>query len=242
VLSFAPQRLLRAALPHESQNSISPVEIASCAIVAWQKLQCYNRIMNKNSVVQDLFRHVVPDGDAAVIFDRALTLLLQELEREKLAHAVRPRDRSDMDITGRHVPAAVRRKVWARDGGQCAFVGADGRCSERGFLEFHHLIPFAEGGLTTVENLQLRCRAHNAYEARAYFGPPLLRESSVSYELGPDRVHGWHNIRAAWPPAGRMRREEHLSHLVVADGRLSVKAFLAHALGHVACRWMGTLC
>jgi len=31
----------------------------------------------------DLLRHAVPDGDPAVIVDRALTLLLTELERSK---------------------------------------------------------------------------------------------------------------------------------------------------------------
>ena len=92
----------------------------------------------------------------------------------------------------------MKRKVWARDGGQCAFVGADGRCGEHGFLEFHHVIPFADSGPTMVENLQLRCRAHNRYEAREYFGLPLLRESSIEYELGPDRVPHWHNIGASW--------------------------------------------
>jgi hypothetical protein len=79
------------------------------------------------------------------------------------------------------VPAAVRREVWARDNGQCAFVGAKGRCEERGFLEFHHVIPFAEGGEATAENLHLRCRAHNAYEARKQFGPLLLRERMEGY-------------------------------------------------------------
>lgn len=66
----------------------------------------------------------------------------------------------------RRIPAAERRPVWTRDDGRCAFVGADGRCSETGFLEFHHVVPFAAGGPGTLDNLQLRCRAHNAYEAR----------------------------------------------------------------------------
>ena len=35
--------------------------------------------------VQDLLRHAVPSGDPAVIIDRALTLLLRDLERRKLA-------------------------------------------------------------------------------------------------------------------------------------------------------------
>jgi 5-methylcytosine-specific restriction endonuclease McrA len=63
------------------------------------------------------------------------------------------------------VPAAVTREVWRRDGAQCAFVGSLGRCAERNFLQLHHVIPFARGGPTTAENLQLRCRAHNVYEA-----------------------------------------------------------------------------
>lgn len=125
---------------------------------------------------QDLLRHVVPNGDPAAIFDRALTLLVNDLERRKLAHVERPRKASLTNIHGRNVPAAVKRAVWARDGAQCAFVGTEGRCTERGFLEFHHVIPFADGGPTTAENLQLRCRAHNAYESKAHFGSFLLRE------------------------------------------------------------------
>ena len=121
--------------------------------------------------VQDLLRHVVPNGDPAVIFDRALTVLLQDLERRKLAQVERPRQATSSTARTRHVPAAVRREVWERDDGRCAFVGTNGRCDERGFLEFHHVIPFAEGGATTSDNLELQCRAHNAHEASEHFGP-----------------------------------------------------------------------
>jgi 5-methylcytosine-specific restriction endonuclease McrA len=81
------------------------------------------------------------------------------------------------------VPAAVRRAVWSRDEGRCAFVGADGRCDERGFLEIHHVVPFADGGPTSVANLQLRCRSHNACEAERWFGPLIVRESPGAYTL-----------------------------------------------------------
>jgi len=119
---------------------------------------------------QDLLRHSVPDGDPAAIFDRALTLLLRHLERRKLGRADRPRPAAGVTVHSRHVPARVRRDVWARDDGRCAFVGTDGRCRERRFLEFHHVVPFAAGGPTTSDNLQLRCRAHNGHEAEKYFG------------------------------------------------------------------------
>ena len=59
--------------------------------------------------------------------------------------------------------------MWRRDDGRCAFVGRSGRCRETGFLEFHHVEPYAAGGSMTVENIQLRCRAHNQYEARLFF-------------------------------------------------------------------------
>jgi hypothetical protein len=48
-------------------------------------------------------------------------------------------------------------------------------------LEFHHVVPYAAGGQTTSENVELRCRAHNAYEAEQYFGPLLMREARASW-------------------------------------------------------------
>ena len=117
-----------------------------------------------------LLRHTIPTGDPAAIIERALAALVCELERTRLAATSRPRRALDLERTrGRRIPAAVKRVVWARDDGRCAFVGSDGRCTERGFLEFHHVRPFAAGGPATVDNLQLRCRAHNQYEANMYF-------------------------------------------------------------------------
>ena len=130
--------------------------------------------------VQDLFRHRLPSGDLDAIFDRALTLLLTDLEKSKLAATKRPRVSSPSATASRHVPAHVRRVVWARDGGRCRFDGPAGRCTETGLLEFHHVIPYADGGPTTVENLELRCAAHNRYEAEQYFGL-FVRELAERY-------------------------------------------------------------
>jgi HNH endonuclease len=131
--------------------------------------------------VQDLLRHTIPNGDPAVIFDRALTLLLKEVERAKLAAATNPRVSAPPDNRSRHIPAGVKRDVWARDAGQCAFVGTHGRCIEHGFLEFHHVVPFSAGGPATKENIQLRCHAHNSYEAELFFGPLLAREEAAAF-------------------------------------------------------------
>ena len=62
--------------------------------------------------------------------------------------------------------------MWRRDGGRCAFVSASGqRCTERTFLEIHHLQPYALKGPSTAGNLSLACRRHNQYEAERVFGP-----------------------------------------------------------------------
>ena len=143
--------------------------------------------------VQDLLRHQVPDGDLGVIVERAISVLLDHVQRKKLAATRRPRTRITSQAASRHVPAAVRREVWARDQGRCAFAGAAGRCTETGFLEFHHVEPCARGGATTAENLELRCRSHNTYEAALCFGEgevPVVREYEAAggWALGPDRV------------------------------------------------------
>lgn len=125
--------------------------------------------------LQDLLRAEIPDGDPGVIFARALALLLREVERRKFAATANPREAQPTTAPrcgSRHIPAGVERAVWPRDGGQCAFVAKGGRrCGERSFLDFHHAYAFALGGEATVENIALRCRAHNAYEAELIFGP-----------------------------------------------------------------------
>lgn len=129
--------------------------------------------------LQDLMRHAIPDGDPARIIDRALTLLLEDVLRQKCGVTKSPRVSAVECSDSRDIPAAVRRAVWARDAGRCAFVGTHGRCTETAFLEYHHRQPFAAGGKATVENIELRCRAHNAYEAQLFFAGDVAREFDV---------------------------------------------------------------
>lgn len=132
--------------------------------------------------VQGLMRHTNPKGDPAVIFERAIAMLLNSLEKTKLGATDRPRRNAPTSLgKSRHIPAAVKRDVWKKNGGRCAFVGEAGRCTETGCLEYHHVVPFADGGAAVVSNIQLRCRAHNAHEADRWFGPRIARESQSAY-------------------------------------------------------------
>src|SRR5262245_1121681 len=110
--------------------------------------------LEKLRLAQDLLRHAVPSGDEAVIFDRALSALLADLAQKKFAAAEKPRAASIPHGGSRTIPAEIKRRVWVRDLGRCAFVAPTGRrCTERAFLEFHHLVPYALGGDATLANI-----------------------------------------------------------------------------------------
>ena len=64
-----------------------------------------------------------------------------------------------------------------------------------------HVHPFADGGPATVENIQLRCRAHNQYESEQWFGT-----ADPSNERGLFGVHWLHNsVRTELIASGRSR-------------------------------------
>lgn len=126
--------------------------------------------------LQGLHAHEIPDGDPAKIVDRAFDALLEKTLKRKAAITDRPREQATPRSGGsRHIPAQVRRVVWERDGGTCAFVGEDGhRCNETRFIEFAHLEPWGRGGAHTTDNVGLRCRVHNGYEAVRDYGPLFM--------------------------------------------------------------------
>ena len=155
-------------------------------------------VYDKLRRAQDLLRHRVPNGDPAIILERALDLLVAELERAKVAMTAKPRAARETKPGSRHIPAVVRRIVWNRDGGRCAFRGTQGRCAETGFLEFHHAVPYADGGTTSASNLELRCRAHNQHEADLWFGSaqtPGVREDRPGFGRSPARSR-----TSSWTP------------------------------------------
>jgi len=83
------------------------------------------------------------------------------------------------------IPAAVRRAVWTRDAGCCSWpLDGGGCCGSTHRLELDHLIPWAEWGPSTVENLRVVCGRHNALAARRAFGERCM-ERYVRGEAAP---------------------------------------------------------
>ena len=119
----------------------------------------------KLSRVLELLGPGQSSSELAPIFDRLLDKLLAKLARRVARATPKPRaPRGRRGVSVRHIPPDVRRAVWLRDGGQCAFIGTGGmRCSCTRGIEFEVLTPVEPGGKWTVEDVRLLCRVHMEY-------------------------------------------------------------------------------
>ncbi len=113
-------------------------------------------------------------ADWGTIFEKALEVFLRSRDPARRTPKNRakrmPRSRSS-----RRIPRHVKVAVWRRDKGRCAYVDANGRCEERRWIEFDHIIPWALGGRSDDPgNVRLLCRAHNQHCAREAFGDEFI--------------------------------------------------------------------
>ena len=139
-----------------------------------------DELRNKLERARDLMRHAHVDGDLAVVVERALDLLLEKLEKQRLGKTTRPRESREESALAkarpevaveRRVSRATRRAVFERDGERCTFTDVEGhRCPATTWLELDHVIARARGGTSEPGNLRVRCRAHNRLYAEQTFG------------------------------------------------------------------------
>jgi len=159
----------------------SPAPRANMTPIAAQRFALHLTIDQRTHdmlrYAQELLSHQVPSGDVAAVLDRALEVLIRQLEKRKVAATTRPQATRRPTTSPRHIPAHVKRAVWERDDGQCTFVSESGkRCDSRMLLEFDHIDEVARGGRATLEGIRLRCRAHNQYGAECSFGAEFMRQ------------------------------------------------------------------
>jgi len=62
------------------------------------------------------------------------------------------------------------------------------RCESRTFLEYDHVVEVARGGQATMENIRLRCRAHNRYTAERTFGTEFMRRKRKAARTATTRT------------------------------------------------------
>jgi 5-methylcytosine-specific restriction endonuclease McrA len=148
-----------------------------------------------------LLSHKVPSGDLAAVLREAVRCGIEKHGKRKGAvPPARNRTRtSEPRATGaersRAIPADVRRQVWERDGGRCAYEGEDGRrCGSRWQLEVDHVHPVSRGGRSTADNLRLACRKHNILHAEEVYGREHMtrfrRESCQASRTGEFTISG----------------------------------------------------
>jgi hypothetical protein len=133
------------------------------------------RFVRKLSQVKDALAHRFPEGNLESILEAGLDLLLAQGDKRRgqASHPRKapPRPAPGIASAARHIPASVKREVFARDGPRCQWqLASGGTCGATRFLELDHRIPRARGGATQAANLRVLCRAHNQQAAREAFG------------------------------------------------------------------------
>jgi hypothetical protein len=129
--------------------------------------------------LQELLSHRIPDGDVTAMYAFMLEAATEKVGKQLGAIAPeRPRTPQPPVERPRGercpIPAAVKREVWERDGGQCTHVGPDGRrCESRWQLEFHHPGLAWKTG-STAKDVTLHCKPHNNLEAEDVYGKDVI--------------------------------------------------------------------
>src|SRR5438128_3707992 len=135
---------------------------------------------------QELLRHRIPDGDLGTIVEKALDLLIEQVKKERFATGRKARlapTEDPGDPCSRHIPDAIKREVFERDGGRCAFTDERGRrCAETGLLEFDHLDGFARTRVHRADRIRLLCRAHNQHAAEQMYGRAFMERARASLD------------------------------------------------------------
>ena len=182
VLSSAEGRSKREI--EELVAGLVPLAEETCRI----QFTASRRLRDKLREAQDLLRHRVPDGNLGVIVEKAVDLLIERVRKERFATGRKPRSMPPEQAgpaTSRDIPDAIKRAVYERDQGRCAFVGDRGRrCGATGGLEFHHLDGFAQVPVHDIGRIQLHCRAHNQHAAERMYGRRFMERARAREEPG----------------------------------------------------------
>ncbi|MGK5084130.1 HNH endonuclease signature motif containing protein [Bdellovibrionota bacterium FG-1] len=136
-------------------------------------------LMKKIEKLKGLLAHQNSDGSYEGLFEILAEVALKKFEPKKPNPESPQPEPSGNDANtpsvstletqrSRTIPAEVKRQVFARDGGCCTYQdqSTGKRCGSRFAIEYDHIQPFAWEGETNTNNLQLRCRRHNAYTAK----------------------------------------------------------------------------
>jgi hypothetical protein len=177
------------ASPEQARSSFKPLSPGREQVCFTMNTSTIEKLKRAKDLLAHALHGLAPGDCYGEIIDRAVTLLLEDLEKKRCGRTERPRPCRPARDGSPYIPADIKRAVWERDGHRCTYVGKNGRrCDATSFLQEHHIVARALGGLTTVANLTLRCGSHNRYEAELVFGlgkyAGTVSERRATYRAG----------------------------------------------------------
>jgi HNH endonuclease len=142
-----------------------------------EKIFSLPRLLEEIEKLKGLFAHSHPNMSTR---DLIAYLTKKELkERDPAQQEVRSRKTSSApNETARQFSKPVIRAIWKRDEGKCAWVHKESgrRCCSKFRNQVDHIVPWAMGGLSTLENGRLLCWQHNRIEAERWFGREKMQQ------------------------------------------------------------------
>jgi 5-methylcytosine-specific restriction endonuclease McrA len=158
------------------------------AILSRMHVTVSRGLLNKLAQARDALSHSHPGASDETILEVGLDLILQRHAKRRgvgakprgassKKDAAAPQAQPASTVRSRHVPAAVKRAVWERDHGCCAWqLENGGVCGSTRQIEIDHIHGWALGAETTVEECRLLCRFHQDVSARKLYGDDLMNK------------------------------------------------------------------
>ncbi|HET9554630.1 MAG TPA: HNH endonuclease signature motif containing protein [Anaeromyxobacteraceae bacterium] len=197
----APETLVPAPASATTRPTVRPV-----AAETWSLRVTVDAAFKEElDRLTELLSHKVPGGDLAAVLREAVQCAIEKhgkrrgavgpvrkpTKKAPASPPASPPASTPASAEREHVPAEVRRQVWKRDGGCCAWIGPDGhRCGSRWRLEVDHIVAAALGGPATAENLRLTCARHNRLHAEQAFGREFMDQFRREPQTGESAPPG----------------------------------------------------
>ncbi len=177
------------APPLTLEEAPRPAETRAVSESQWSLRVTVNRAFREDlETLRTLLGHKLPRGDLAAVLHEAIRCGIEKHGKRKgavkLARKVGSKASPPKDPA--KISAELRRQVWERDGGRCAWLGTDGkRCNSRWQVEVDHVDPVGRGGTATLGTLRLLCKSHNLLYAELIYGPEVM----ARYRRGERTTH-----------------------------------------------------
>ena len=195
--TLAPETLKQTEKVRYVSGTHLKVELVIDEVLMKKIQRLKNITSHKNKTIRDLLESLVDDAlekkDPEV---KALKILAKNKKAQDLrkaheanaeldnvnltkAEAVKkafPEKCNPASPRSRYIPAHIKRQVWVRAKSQCTFIDPVSKlhCTASHFLQTEHIIPFALGGASTLDNLTLLCSNHNKLKALHTFGKSTM--------------------------------------------------------------------